>query len=266
MVDPGLLEPYQTIPAFKRSLRLVLRRPSVFVVFIALGAIPVAAFFMLGLDELFDMLSTLSVDRPLLPLEQEQLRAFITPFLILFGIAFAAYALSIWIAVYAYTLDGVGYAAPYSKVIGDVLRSLPALVVACVLATLAVSLGTLLLIVPGVILMLVFWLVIPCAVVERVGPITALKRSAELTRGCRGQILAVMVLQWVVSAIASVAISAVFFPTIADQMLNSATDNSGMILAGNLLSVGFNIFFTAWFCAAVAYTYGNLRTLKEGPP
>lgn len=270
MVDPGLFEPYQPIPAFKRSLRLVLHRPSVLVVFVVANLIPVGLVYAFGLNVVVELLADIA-DNPssVVPgdlAEYLQSAAFWQPMLVVIGALVLVNALSVWIAIYAYTLDGVGYAASFGKVVAAVLRSLPALVVASVLAMLAVLLGSMLLIVPGVIAMLVLWLVVPCVLVERVGPVTALKRSAELTRGNRGSILLVMILQWLVSLVASIVISTIFFPSIADQMRNPGAGDSGLMLAGNILSVVLQIFFTAWFCAAVAYTYGHLRTLKEGPP
>ena len=51
----------------------------------------------------------------------------------------------------------------------------------------ATAIGFLLLIVPGVWLTVVFWVVLPAVVVERAG-LSAITRSAELTRGFRGPI------------------------------------------------------------------------------
>lgn len=54
-----------------------------------------------------------------------------------------------------------------------------------VLNTLAISFGLLFCIIPGVILMCVLFASVPAAVVERVGPIEAMQRSADLTNGHR---------------------------------------------------------------------------------
>ncbi|MCB9960046.1 MAG: hypothetical protein H6843_15720 [Rhodospirillaceae bacterium] len=270
MVDPWLFEPYKPIPAFKRSLRLVLRRPSVLAVFLVANLIPAGLVYAFGLDVVVEQLADIA-DNPssVVPgdlAEYLQSAEFWHPMLVIIGVLVLANALSVWIAIYAYTLDGVGYAASYAKVVGGVVRVLPSLVGVSILSVLAVLLGGMLLIVPGVIAMLVLWLVVPCVLVERVGPITALGRSAELTRGNRGSILLVMILQWIVSLVASIVLSVLFFPAVTGQMGNPGTGTSGLMLVGNIVSVVLQLCFTAWLCAAVAYTYGHLRVLKEGPP
>jgi uncharacterized membrane protein len=75
-----------------------------------------------------------------------------------------------------------------------------------VLYTLIISLGSVFLLVPGVILSLMFAVCVPAAVVEGLGPFAALKRSYELTKGFKGRIfvttflwgLLILVLNWVV--------------------------------------------------------------------
>jgi hypothetical protein len=75
-----------------------------------------------------------------------------------------------------------------------------------VLYSIIIIVGYLLLIVPGVILGLMFTVCVPAAVVEGRGPIDALKRSCELTKGYKGLIfittflwgLLIIVLNWVV--------------------------------------------------------------------
>lgn len=61
--------------------------------------------------------------------------------------------------------------------------------VAAFLADLATLLGFALLIVPGVVLALVFFVALPAVVIEQRGPIDALKRSVTLTKGNRTAIL-----------------------------------------------------------------------------
>lgn len=54
-----------------------------------------------------------------------------------------------------------------------------------ILATLLTSLGLLVLVVPGILAWLAFFVVVPVALSEGLGPIAALQRSAVLTRGRR---------------------------------------------------------------------------------
>ena len=68
------------------------------------------------------------------------------------------------------------------------VKVLPKVLIITILVSLITGAGFLLLIVPGVILSLMFAATIPAAVVEGLGPIEALKRSNELTKGYKGLI------------------------------------------------------------------------------
>ncbi|WP_438801690.1 hypothetical protein, partial [Enterobacter hormaechei] len=62
------------------------------------------------------------------------------------------------------------------------------------IAGIGVGIGLLLLIVPGVILWLVWAVVTPAYVQEKVGILEAFGRSAELTKGARGGIFLTMLI------------------------------------------------------------------------
>jgi uncharacterized membrane protein len=84
------------------------------------------------------------------------------------------------------------------------LSAWPKVFLLTLLYTLIIRAGYALLIVPGVILSLMFAVCVPAAVVEGLGPVAALKRSCELTKGYRGRIfittflwgLLILVLNW----------------------------------------------------------------------
>jgi len=62
-------------------------------------------------------------------------------------------------------------------------------------------LGMILLIVPGIILMLMWYVALPACVVEGLGPVGSLMRSAELTKGHRWQILGLIIVVAIVGGI-----------------------------------------------------------------
>ncbi len=68
----------------------------------------------------------------------------------------------------------------------QVARTLPwrDLIVVDLLAATAASLAALLLVIPGLIVVTLFALAGPLVVIERRGPLTALRRSSEMVRGC----------------------------------------------------------------------------------
>lgn len=84
------------------------------------------------------------------------------------------------------------------------LNAWPKVFIVMALYTLALTAGYALFIVPGIILSLMFAVCVPAAVVEGLGPVAALKRSSELTKGYKGRIfvttflwgLLIFVLNW----------------------------------------------------------------------
>jgi len=65
---------------------------------------------------------------------------------------------------------------------------------AAILVGLSVLLGLLLLIIPGIIFACILSVTVPAVVVERAGPVEAMRRSAELTKGNRMTIFGIYVL------------------------------------------------------------------------
>jgi hypothetical protein len=100
-----------------------------------------------------------------------------------------------------------------------------------------------------VFLYIIFWVVIPVAVIERPGPVASLKRSIALTQGNRWKILGVFLVVFAI-AIAGVIVVMIFAfisPTIG-----------GIIVA--LLYAALGIFSAV----LIAVGYHRLRVAKEG--
>jgi hypothetical protein len=106
------------------------------------------------------------------------------------GFALVAWLLTVVVQLVAWgavvtRIDGVARGQPVA--LGAALRigwrRGPALFGMSVLASIAIGIGFLLLLVPGCYLMIVFLFGPVCAIVERKGPIASLKASAALVRG-----------------------------------------------------------------------------------
>ena len=111
--------------------------------------------------------------------------------------------------------------------------------------------GAILLIVPGVVLLMMWYVANPACIVERLGVFASMARSRELTKGHRWPIFGM----WVLIAIASGVISAV---------LNSVlgmTGSSGLVISGTLAWTALAGAFAAVFAIV---TYHDLRVAKEG--
>src|SRR5262249_9742953 len=82
---------------------------------------------------------------------------------------------------------------------GAIRRGLPkfwSIVGLAILQWLGITIGFLLLIVPGIILFIRWSTALPACVVEGLGPLASMKRSAELTKGHRWKIFGMYVLIW----------------------------------------------------------------------
>lgn len=126
-----------------------------------------------------------------------------------------------------------------------------------ILAALGMALGFLLLFVPGLILMTLWAVAVPAAVVERVGAFGALGRSRALTRNHRwaifGLLVAMGILTYIITLLAQVIASA--FAGAA-----SVTPMAGMAVASALISPVAAIIGAA----SVSAIYFELRSVKEG--
>ena len=119
------------------------------------------------------------------------------------------------------------------------------------LTGLLVGIGTVLLIIPGIIVAVMLWVAIPVAVVERPGVIESLKRSAELTKGQRWTIFGIVVVIGIILAVAGAILSAI---------LVAAVGFTGFSIGLWVL----NAIFGAFSATAAAVGYYFLRATKEG--
>jgi hypothetical protein len=116
-----------------------------------------------------------------------------------------------------------------------------------VVSTLGIAGGLVLLVVPGVILMLAWYVVVPVAIIERLGVMASLKRSRELTMGYKAQLFALVLVTSLPVALLPYATESI----LSDVEYVIVTAVSGALI-GSFIAV----------TTAVAYT--ALRQVKEG--
>lgn len=124
------------------------------------------------------------------------------------------------------------------------------------------GLGYVLFIVPGVILMCMWWVAAPVAVVEGKGIGESMSRSAELTKGSRGAVFGIVFLLGLLSGVA------VFVITLALPATHEAViENGEIVINSNAFSIMVtqvvSAFFSAWGACAAAVGYHDLRATKE---
>jgi MFS family permease len=120
-----------------------------------------------------------------------------------------------------------------------------------IVASLLMGLGFILLIIPGLILMTMWFVATPACVVEQLGPFRSMKRSSQLTKGHRWKIFGLIFVLLIISSIIS--------PTLTVSLA---------AIGGRLLAVtGSAIWHGVWgafYAIAVVVTYHDLRVAKEG--
>ena len=128
-------------------------------------------------------------------------------------------------------------------------RFLPVIGLA-ILMSLGTAFGALLLIIPGVILFVMWYVAMPACVVERLGPFDSMARSSELTKGHRWKIFGLVLLLCL-----GVVVSEVL-----DEALSTMA-SAALTLIGTLLWNGVR---GAFYAIAAVVTYHDLRVAKEG--
>jgi hypothetical protein len=126
-------------------------------------------------------------------------------------------------------------------------RALPVFGTA-LLAGLGTFLATILFVVPGIIVACMLYVAIPACVIEKLGAVASLNRSAALTKGHRWQIFGLLAL---------VAIAAGVVQFILTRV-------GGDMLLGKLLEFCWQVVATSFGAVLAAVVYHDLRVAKEG--
>lgn len=179
-----------------------------------------------------------------------QAQAF-TPTLILSVLQFLLSYLVTAGLVYGTIQDLRGQRATIGQCLARGLAVLIPTFVVAILVGLMVVLGLVLMIVPGIIVVLMLWVAIPVAVIERPGVFRSLGRSRELTKGSRWKLLGVTLVVAVASFASSWVVGVALAPV--GNMVVSAV--------GNLV---VEAAFSALWAVTSAVSYYALRTAKEG--
>ena len=133
-------------------------------------------------------------------------------------------------------------------------RMFPVIGVALVVG-IGVGLGFVLLIVPGVILLLMWWVAVPVAVVERPGVFASMGRSSDLTKGYKGQIFLLLLVFLAISLGLGLLLTGLFLVTPTGDSIRTYL----------VVMMAITVFVSAPFTAVMeAVSYQTLRTVKEG--
>lgn len=116
---------------------------------------------------------------------------------------------------------------------------------------LAVAAGFVLLIIPGIMFAVMFYVALPACVVERLGPIASMKRSIALTKGHRWKIFGILILIGLLSGIGGAVIATIL----------TIVGGAKAMLIGRFL---WQVIMGAFGAVVVAVIYHDLRAAREG--
>jgi MFS family permease len=126
----------------------------------------------------------------------------------------------------------------------------------------AVMLASMLLIVPGMILYMMWFVATPVCVVEQLGPFRSLGRSRELTKGHRwklfGLMLVILIPALIVGAILGVVIAVLGTGGFLSMSTALATP------LGQVVNLIWSAAWSAFYAVMVVVTYHDLRVAREG--
>lgn len=159
--------------------------------------------------------------------------------------------------VYGTVRDLNGARASFGECLAMGLRNLLPVLLLSILMALALIVGFLLLIVPALMMLAAWCVIVPARVSEQTGVIEAFGRSAELTRGNRWRIFALMllflVLTWIVGLLLSplslAALTAGPQGLVLSQMISNTVSS---VINGLIGATGASVI------------YVELKRLKEG--
>jgi hypothetical protein len=156
-------------------------------------------------------------------------------------------ALATSVVVYGVIMELQGSRPSTKACIAEGFRHMGRVLGVSIVSTIAIGLAMLLLIVPGVILGLMYFVIVPVTVVEKLGIDAAMKRSGELTRGRKGDLFLIAAL--------GMGLAMVFAYVAVSEL-----GPQGAIVLNSAASV----FMTMFFSVVTAVTYVELRHLREG--
>jgi hypothetical protein len=128
-------------------------------------------------------------------------------------------------------------------------RFFPVIGVALLVALLT-GLAAILLVIPAFFVVTILFVAMPVCIVERLGPVKSLGRSAELTKGNRWKIFGLWLLVTVVTLIGTALIGAISYVT--------------GLAVGLVLKLVWGALAGAFNAIMVVVTYHDLRVAKEG--
>jgi hypothetical protein len=145
-------------------------------------------------------------------------------------------------------------------------RWLPA-ALAAVLSYGAILLGFVLLIVPGLILLAMFFAIFPAVVLEDRGAVAAMGRSRALSKGARLRILGVMLVAWLITFVPTVAMAALAGASAGMSVLTEPAAGGDVWVSAVMHAVSAIVSAVTWpfLMLVTLLQYFDRRARTEAP-
>ena len=123
---------------------------------------------------------------------------------------------------------------------------------ASIMAGIAITLGLILLIIPGLALITIWCLIIPAIVLEQTGALAAFGRSLQLVRGYFWNVFGTLVLVWLILIAVGIVLGAIFsfMPHLLGHFLSS-------VISGTLVAPFIAVVLTTMYFRLVAAPAGG---------
>lgn len=224
--------------------------------------------FGLILSVLYIVLTVLSVNLAAsLPVSTDPVEAQPMPFpnplnLVWWGAGFLVITLLSFIlyAAIVYRIDNIAQQREdsFGEALGVGLKKFPAMLAALILYSLAVAVGSLLLLVPGIVLMLSLAFYPLFIVIEDLGGYAALKASHRLVWGHWWRTLSVYMAPGILAMIVYIALGLLAYP------LSGEANQAGAVNAGDILSNLLSAVVMPYFYVLAYVVYHDLKLRKSG--
>lgn len=144
-----------------------------------------------------------------------------------------------------------GKSVDIGKCVNVAMSVLVPVIIVSIVSSIGITIGLFLLIVPGIILALMWYVAVPVTVIEKAGLGDALSRSADLTKGHRLTLFVVALLFLIIG-------SAVTFLVVVPLAATGSALLAGIALLAIAVTIGL------WSSATAGVVYHDLRMVKDG--
>jgi len=155
-----------------------------------------------------------------------------------------------------------------SQTVNEALPYLASVAGASILAGIAITIGLLLLIVPGLFLITIWAVIVPVIIIERSGALASFGRSRQLVRGHGWHVFGTLVLVYIIMLVVNIVLSLIFsaLPHVLGSGLSS-------VISGTLISPFLAIVVTLVYYRLVGVSvaagggqYGGYQQPSPGDP